>query len=95
MVQARRNSSVRRPGALESVATLALSTLERRIARRMGLQPCRVQIFATDVDNEALERARTGSYPESIALDVTDSASSASSHATTIATRLRRASASA
>jgi two-component system CheB/CheR fusion protein len=32
---------------------------------------CRVQIFATDVDDAALEIARTGTYPESIALDVT------------------------
>jgi signal transduction histidine kinase len=30
-----------------------------------------VQIFATDVDDDALEIARIGSYPESIALDVT------------------------
>ena len=33
--------------------------------------PCRVQIFATDVDEQALDAARGGSYPESIALDVT------------------------
>jgi two-component system CheB/CheR fusion protein len=32
---------------------------------------CTVQIFATDVDDDALEVARTGVYPESIALDVT------------------------
>ncbi|MGE5243042.1 MAG: chemotaxis protein CheB [Betaproteobacteria bacterium] len=32
---------------------------------------CRVQIFATDVDEHALEIARGGAYPESIALDVT------------------------
>jgi two-component system CheB/CheR fusion protein len=32
---------------------------------------CRVQIFATDVDDDALEVARAGTYPESIALDVT------------------------
>ncbi len=32
---------------------------------------CRTQIFATDVDEDALEVARAGSYPESIALDVT------------------------
>ncbi|MBI4485875.1 MAG: PAS domain-containing protein [Acidobacteria bacterium] len=33
--------------------------------------PCRVQIFATDIDEDALEMARAGTYPESIALDVT------------------------
>jgi two-component system CheB/CheR fusion protein len=32
---------------------------------------CRAQIFATDVDDDALEIARAGTYPESIALDVT------------------------
>jgi two-component system CheB/CheR fusion protein len=32
---------------------------------------CRVQIFATDVDDRVLEVARTGTYPDSIALDVT------------------------
>ena len=31
---------------------------------------CRPQIFATDVDEDALEVARTGTYPASIALDV-------------------------
>jgi two-component system CheB/CheR fusion protein len=31
---------------------------------------CRVQIFATDVDDDALDVARAGVYPESIALDV-------------------------
>jgi two-component system CheB/CheR fusion protein len=32
---------------------------------------CRVQIFATDVDDDALEIARMATYPESIGLDVT------------------------
>jgi two-component system CheB/CheR fusion protein len=32
---------------------------------------CKVQIFATDVDEEALEMARQGLYPDSIAADVT------------------------
>ncbi len=32
---------------------------------------CRIQIFATDIDADALEIARAGSYPESISLDVT------------------------
>jgi chemotaxis methyl-accepting protein methylase/signal transduction histidine kinase len=31
---------------------------------------CRAQIFATDLDEDALEVARAGSYPESITLDV-------------------------
>ena len=32
---------------------------------------CRVQIFATDLDEDAIGIARAGVYPESIALDVT------------------------
>jgi two-component system CheB/CheR fusion protein len=32
---------------------------------------CRVLVFATDVDEHALDVARNGTYPESIALDVT------------------------
>jgi two-component system CheB/CheR fusion protein len=32
---------------------------------------CRVQVFATDIDDDALEIARGGVYPENIALDVT------------------------
>ena len=32
--------------------------------------PCRVQIFATDLDEHALDTARTGTYPETISLDV-------------------------
>ena len=31
---------------------------------------CHLQIFATDVDEDALEVARQGTYPESIAADV-------------------------
>src|SRR5208283_913351 len=32
--------------------------------------PCRLQIFATDVDEQALEVARQGIYPEGLAADV-------------------------
>ena len=32
--------------------------------------PCRMQIFATDLDEHALDTARTGTYPETISLDV-------------------------
>jgi chemotaxis methyl-accepting protein methylase/nitrate/nitrite-specific signal transduction histidine kinase/PAS domain-containing protein len=37
----------------------------------LAQSPGRVQIFATDIDADALEVARAGSYPESITLDVT------------------------
>jgi len=33
-------------------------------------QSCQVQVFATDIDSEAIEKARIGLYPESIAADV-------------------------
>ncbi|MGB7217334.1 MAG: chemotaxis protein CheB, partial [Vicinamibacterales bacterium] len=36
----------------------------------MARQPVNLQIFATDIDDEALEVARAGLYPESIAADV-------------------------
>lgn len=48
-----------------SIAIVAVEVLA------LAQSPCRVQIFATDIDQEALEVARAGSYPESIALDVT------------------------
>jgi two-component system CheB/CheR fusion protein len=33
-------------------------------------QACKVQIFATDIDRQAIEQARSGVYPASIAVDV-------------------------
>jgi len=47
-----------------SVAIVPQECLERR------QQPCQVQIFATDVNRQAIEKARTGRYPEGIAADV-------------------------
>jgi two-component system CheB/CheR fusion protein len=40
-------------------------------AERLGSAPA-VQIFATDIDDEALQAARLGFYPESIGLDVSE-----------------------
>jgi chemotaxis methyl-accepting protein methylase/signal transduction histidine kinase len=37
----------------------------------LAQSPGQLQIFATDIDEDALEVARAGTYPESIALDVT------------------------
>ncbi|MGE0158478.1 MAG: chemotaxis protein CheB [Gemmatimonadales bacterium] len=48
-----------------SLAILLQEHMER--SRR----PARVQIFATDIDFVAIEQARAGAYPESIAADVT------------------------
>ncbi len=42
-----------------------------------------MQIFATDVSEEAVERARAGIYPESIAADVSAERLGSSSHGST------------
>jgi two-component system CheB/CheR fusion protein len=52
----------------EEAYSIAILVAEQ-IARAQS--PRQVQIFATDVDDEALEVARAGAYPESIGLDVT------------------------
>ena len=51
----------------EEAYSLAMLLLEQLAAAQKS---CRVQIFATDVDEDALEVARAGIYPESIAADV-------------------------
>jgi chemotaxis methyl-accepting protein methylase/signal transduction histidine kinase len=52
----------------EEAYSIAILVAEQMSAAQSS---CRVQIFATDVDEDALEVARGGAYPESIALDVT------------------------
>jgi chemotaxis methyl-accepting protein methylase/signal transduction histidine kinase len=52
----------------EEVYSIAMLAAEQIAAAQSR---SRVQIFATDVDDGALEIARAGVYPESIALDVT------------------------
>ncbi|MGC2063423.1 MAG: chemotaxis protein CheB, partial [Thermodesulfovibrionales bacterium] len=51
----------------EEAYSLAILIMEEIAAARKN---CQVQIFATDIDEEALEFARQGIYPESIAVDV-------------------------
>ena len=51
----------------EEPYSLAMLLLEHLAAAQ---KTCRLQIFATDVDEDALEVARQGIYPESIAADV-------------------------
>jgi two-component system CheB/CheR fusion protein len=51
----------------EEAYTIGILLLEHIAAAQPS---CRLQIFATDIDEGALEVARTGIYPESIAADV-------------------------
>ena len=51
----------------EEPYSLGILLLEQLAAAQKN---CRLQIFATDVDEDALEVARQGVYPESIAADV-------------------------
>jgi chemotaxis methyl-accepting protein methylase/signal transduction histidine kinase/PAS domain-containing protein len=52
----------------EEAYSIAIVAAEQVAAAQSA---CRVQVFATDIDDDALEIARGGVYPESIALDVT------------------------
>lgn len=65
------NSSIRIwvPGCAtgEEAYTIAILLVEIMDKQQMH---CNVQIFGTDLDEEAIEFARTGAYPESIAADV-------------------------
>jgi len=51
----------------EEPYSVAMLLLEHQTAAQ---NPCRLQIFATDVDERALEVARRGIYPEGISADV-------------------------
>ncbi|MFZ4440061.1 MAG: chemotaxis protein CheB [Syntrophales bacterium] len=51
----------------EEAYSLAILLAERREAMKQG---CHVQIFATDIDSNAIDTARRGLYPASIAADI-------------------------
>jgi two-component system CheB/CheR fusion protein len=51
----------------EEAYRIAMLLLERQAAANKS---CRVQIFATDIDEDAIEAARQGVFPESISADV-------------------------
>ncbi len=51
----------------EEAYSLAILLLEHANKLKQDFQ---VQVFATDIDSDAIEKARTGVYPESIAADV-------------------------
>ncbi|MBC8234393.1 PAS domain-containing protein [bacterium] len=53
----------------EEAYSIAINLREYTLEQKRDF---RVQIFATDIDNSAIEIARGGIYPESIAVDVSD-----------------------
>jgi two-component system, chemotaxis family, CheB/CheR fusion protein len=59
------------PACATGEEAYSIAMLVTECAERLGAAPA-VQIFATDIDEEALQAARVGFYPESIALDVSE-----------------------
>ncbi|MFW6123461.1 MAG: chemotaxis protein CheB [Thermodesulfobacteriota bacterium] len=57
------------PGCGTGEEALSIAILFDEAMERAGQHPL-VQIFATDIDAEAIDKARQGEYPESIAADV-------------------------
>jgi two-component system CheB/CheR fusion protein len=57
------------PGCSTGEEAYSLAILFREYANQMSLDYT-VQLFATDIDNLAIEKARAGIYPDSIAADV-------------------------
>jgi two-component system CheB/CheR fusion protein len=58
------------PGAGSGEEALSIAILIEEVLERHGKHHT-VQIFATDIDADAIEKARVGEYPESIAADIT------------------------
>ena len=69
----------RPPGSIIRVWSIGCSTGEEAYSLAILLQECletlpqnyKVQVFATDIDSRAIETARAGVYPASIAADIT------------------------
>jgi two-component system, chemotaxis family, CheB/CheR fusion protein len=57
------------PACASGEESLSLAMIMAEAVDRLG-KPLNVQIFGTDIDADAIERARLGEYPESIAADV-------------------------
>ena len=57
------------PGCASGEESLSIAILLAEAMDRLG-KPLNVQIFGTDIDADAIERARLGKYPESIVADV-------------------------
>jgi two-component system, chemotaxis family, CheB/CheR fusion protein len=58
------------PGCATGEEAYSLAIMVQESADTLGYHP-KVQIFATDIDGEAIEKARAGAYPNSIAADIT------------------------
>ena len=57
------------PGCATGEEVFSLAILMREIMEA-GKRHCDVQLFGTDLDNEAIESARNGRFPEGISIDV-------------------------
>jgi two-component system CheB/CheR fusion protein len=57
------------PGCASGEESLSLAIIMAEAMDRLG-KPLNVQIFGTDIDADAIERARLGEYPESVVADV-------------------------
>ena len=57
------------PGCSTGEEAYSIAILLQEYVEKIG-QPYNFQIFATDIDRESIEKARSGVYPASIALDV-------------------------
>lgn len=58
------------PGCSTGEEAYSIAILLQEHLEESG-KACDIQVFATDIDHEAIEKARSGSYPISIATDVT------------------------
>ncbi|MCE5243753.1 MAG: chemotaxis protein CheB [Syntrophobacteraceae bacterium] len=59
------------PGCATGEEALSLAMVFAETSEKLGKQ-IKAQIFATDIDSEAIERARNAEYPESISTDVSE-----------------------
>jgi two-component system CheB/CheR fusion protein len=72
VLESKRNGELVRvwvPGCSTGEEAYSLAMLLRELLEEMN-KPCPVQVFATDLDDRAIETARLGRYPEGIAIDV-------------------------
>ena len=61
------------PGCATGEEAYSVALLLREQAEQARMDPDRIEVFATDVDEEALGTARRGRYPEAVAADIPES----------------------